>query len=112
MNAARFRKRIETELAELLAGSDATAEERAPVALDQQSVGRLSRMDAMQVQAMAQEAERRRQARIVALKAALARIEEGEFGFCAECGEPIAEGRLDFDPTVLLCIGCARGGRD
>ena len=105
----RFRPGIEAELAELLAGSQATAQERGPVALDQQSVGRLSRMDAMQVQAMAQEAERRRQVRIAALKAALARMDEGEFGFCAECGEPIAERRLEIDPTVLLCVACARG---
>jgi DnaK suppressor protein len=108
---ARFRPRIEAELAELLAASETSAEERGPVALDQQSVGRLSRMDAMQQQAMAQEAERRRQSRVAALKAALIRMHEGAFGECPECGEPIAEKRLEFDPTVLLCVACARGDR-
>ncbi len=106
---ARFRPRIEAELEELAAASATSAGARGPVALDQQSVGRLSRMDAMQGQAMAQEAERRRQARIVALKAALARIDEGEFGDCAECGEPIPEKRLEIDPTVMVCVACAAG---
>jgi DnaK suppressor protein len=106
---ARFRPQVEAELAELLEASDTTAEARGTVALDQQSVGRVSRMDAMQGQAMAQEQERRRQGRIAALKATLKRMESGEFGECAECGEPIAERRLEVDPTALLCVACARG---
>ena len=93
-----------------MAASEASVDARDPVALDQQSVGRLSRMDAMQVQAMAQESERRRQARIVALRAALRRMDEGEFGECAECGEPIPEKRLEIDATALVCVGCASGG--
>jgi DnaK suppressor protein len=36
-------------------------------------------------------------------------MESGEFGECAECGEPIAERRLEVDPTALLCVSCARG---
>jgi len=107
---AHFRPRIEAELAELVAASEASVADRGPVALDQQSVGRLSRMDAMQGQAMAQEAERRRQARVAALRAALARMESGEFGECAECGEPIALKRLEIDPTVVVCVACAKGG--
>lgn len=106
---ARFRARVEAELAELIETSGVGAEARGPVTLDQQSVGRLSRMDAMQGQAMAQEQERRRQGRIAALKATLKRMESGEFGECAECGEPIAERRLEVDPTVLLCVSCASG---
>jgi DnaK suppressor protein len=34
-------------------------------------------------------------------------MDEGEYGACLECGEPINEKRLEFDPTVLLCVGCA-----
>ena len=105
---ARFRLRVEAELAKLLKESSDSAENRAPVALDQQSVGRLSRMDAIQVQEMAQANERRRQACIVGLKAALVRIDHGLFGECHNCGESIPEARLDFDPTVRLCIACAR----
>ena len=85
-----------------------SAEWRAPVELDQQSVGRLSRMDAMQQQAMSDAEARRRQTDLNRIEAALARIEEGEFGWCLECGEAIALKRLEVDPMATLCVGCAK----
>ena len=100
---------LEAELAEISALSASTGADRAPVSLDQQSVGRLSRMDAMQGQAMAQAAERRRQQRVVLIKAALARMEEGEYGYCQTCGDSISEGRLKADPTAPRCVTCASG---
>lgn len=78
---------------------EASADDRGPVQLDQQSAGRLTRMDAMQRQAMASETQRRRQLRRQKLEQALKRIDEGEFGFCAECGDVIPDRRLDTDPT-------------
>lgn len=103
------RRRLLARCEELLSLSAGTAESRKPVELDQQSVGRLSRMDAMQVQAMAQETERRRAAELQRIEAALKRLDEGEYGYCINCGEPIAPKRLELDPTVPLCIDCARG---
>lgn len=82
-------------------------EGRKPVTLDQESVGRLSRMDAMQVQAMAQALERRRQGEKARIDAALQRIEDDEFGWCVRCGEEIAPKRLAHDPSVAKCINCA-----
>ena len=38
---------------------------------------------------------------------ALAKLEEGSYGVCDNCGEPIAEGRLRADPASVLCIDCA-----
>ncbi len=95
----------------LRAAETATAADRAPVELDQTSVGRLSRMDAMQQQAMAAAQARRRAARLRALEAATRRIETDEFGWCEDCGEEIPEGRLEIDPTTVRCVGCAGGGR-
>jgi DnaK suppressor protein len=106
---AKWRPRLEAELEELLASSRTSSQDRAPVSLDQQSVGRLARMDAMQMQAMAQASERRRQARIAGLRKALERLTEGEYGWCEACGEPIPEGRLDVDATARHCIACAGG---
>ena len=80
---------------------------RDTVMLDQSSVGRLSRMDALQGQAMAKAEEDRRQLAIRRIDAALVRLERGEFGECIECGEWIAVKRLEWDPTVLKCIDCA-----
>lgn len=45
------------------------------------------------------------------VEAALARIEDGTFGMCAVCGEPIAEGRLEARPWTLYCIRHASAGR-
>lgn len=86
-------------------------EDRAPVALDQDSVGRLSRIDAMQVQAMALAQQRRRQAELGAVNSALRRIDEGEFGYCIKCGEDVAPERLEHNPAIPTCIDCARGER-
>ncbi len=84
-------------------------EDQKTVTLDQQSVGRLSRMDAMQRQAMAQATARRRAAERARLSAALARLDEGEYGYCTDCGEAIARARLDTNPAVALCLSCAKG---
>lgn len=104
---ATLRSAIEAQLNELDALVEGSEFDRRPVELDQQSVGRLSRMDAMQGQALAQEADRRRQSRRLALELALRRIDEGEYGDCTECGEPIAVKRLEIDPAAALCISCA-----
>ncbi len=103
-----FRRLVEAEITELEGLRQQSADGRAPVALDQQSVGRLARMDAMQVQAMALAAERRRAARLDQLRTVLQRIDDGEFGWCEDCGEAIPEGRLKVDPTARLCVACAR----
>lgn len=104
---SRFRHRLAARLDRLCNASGATAEDRRPVELDQSSVGRLSRMDAMQVQAMAQAAERRRADEIRRIEAALQRLAEDEYGWCLRCGEGVARARLEADPTATLCIGCA-----
>ncbi|WP_114521353.1 TraR/DksA family transcriptional regulator [Altererythrobacter sp. ZODW24] len=93
--------------AELAEEDSMSAEARAPVTLQQDSVGRLSRMDAMQGQAMALAAERRRESERQRILGALARIDEGEWGYCLTCGEGIAAARLGNDPSVAKCVGCA-----
>ena len=57
------------------------------VELDQQSIGRLSRMDALQSQAMVLAKRRGRDEQSQALIQALSRIEEGEFGVCTDCDD-------------------------
>ncbi len=96
---------------ELLADAATSHDQRQPVELDQTRVGRLSRMDALQVQAMALETERRRGVELKRIEAALARIEDGSYGDCLACGEEIAQERLASDPTTPLCIVCARTAR-
>ena len=79
-----------------------------PVPLDQTTVGRLSRMDALQTQAMSVETERRRKREMQRIDAALERINKGDYGYCITCGDDIEKKRLELDPAVPTCIGCAR----
>jgi DnaK suppressor protein len=102
-----FRARLLEEKA-ALAAIDATSKEAAAtVTLDQSCVGRLSRMDAMQAQAMSIESEQRRGLRLKMIAAALRRMDAEDYGYCLDCDEPINPLRLDSDPTATLCIECA-----
>ena len=108
MTDAEIRNKLmqrRTELEKLLVQSDA---DTAPVALDQTQQGRLSRMDAMQQQAMAAETQRRRQREIKLIEAALARLAAGEYGYCVTCGEEIEAERLALDAATPFCIKDAR----
>ena len=78
-----------------------------PVELDQTRVGRLSRMDALQGQAMAQETARRRDNEVARIDAALKRVDDDEYGYCLACGEKIAAKRLVLDPMAAVCVTCA-----
>lgn len=103
--ATQLLKARQNELESL---SELSQDARDTVELDQQSVGRLSRMDAMQQQAMNQATERTRQRDLNRIKAALVRIDDGEYGYCSNCGEEIATARLEIDPMAVQCIKCAR----
>ena len=83
------------------------AEAEEPVELDQTRQGRLSRMDAMQAQAMSKATGEQRRRMLREIELALERVEDGTYGECLECGEPIASGRLEANPTARLCIRCA-----
>lgn len=112
MNDAKlkqFETLIRARLSELAQEDTLGQGAQAVVTLDQQSVGRLSRMDALQSQAMAKAQQTRRNLLAQQLRAALQRLENGEFGACEECGEWIAEKRLILNPTALRCISCASG---
>lgn len=95
---------------DILALQTMSVDSRSAVELDQTSVGRVSRIDAMQAQQMALASERQRREELVRIEAALTRIADGTFGQCRVCGEYIAIKRLEFDPSVATCIECARGG--
>jgi len=103
-----YKKRLLKMRDEVQHLSDATEEDRKPVELDQSMVGRLSRMDALQGQAMQLETERRRGIELRRINAALSRIEEDDFGYCVTCGEDIEKKRIEHDPTAPTCMVCAK----
>ena len=102
-----IRAQLTAMMADLLAEDALSADARAPVTLDQEAVGRLSRIDAMQVQAMAQANAARRVALRGQIAAALKRLDDGDYGWCVRCGEAISPARLRHNPAVSLCINCA-----
>jgi len=102
-----LRQAIVDEIAELDSLRGQARDSCSPVVLDQQSVGRLSRMDAMQQQAMHIANDTRRQHRYAALSAALKRMNDGDYGYCHQCDEIIGAGRLAIDPAAMLCVQCA-----
>lgn len=104
---AELRTRLLQKRQALLGLKVTGAEAAGTVELDQSSVGRLSRMDALQAQAMSQETERRRSLELQQINSALQRMEAGEYGYCVRCGEEIAVKRLEFDPATPQCIRCA-----
>ena len=102
-----YRELIEKQLQALNTQLEDTTGGAATVELDQGRVGRLSRMDALQSQAMHTESLNRAQRQVVALQHALLRLESDDFGFCGRCDEEIAEARLQHNPAAVLCISCA-----
>jgi len=102
-----FRRRLEERRAELQRHQQETEKSRQAVELDQTSVGRISRIDAIQSQEMAIATDRQRGVELSRIAAALQRLDDGCYGECISCGEMIAVRRLEADPSTPLCIGCA-----
>ena len=107
IDLTKARERLDARRAELEGLSTEAAEARATVMLDQQAVGRLSRMDAIQGQAMAEATERRRRLDLQRIEMAERRLARGDYGYCTQCDEEIPDGRLAIDPMAERCVGCA-----
>ena len=100
-----IRDRLEALKVDSASGHDA----QSVVELDQQAVGRLSRMDALQNQAMAKAQQARRDLETRCLLIALSRLDDDEFGYCEDCGDAIPRGRLELDLAASKCVSCASG---
>jgi DnaK suppressor protein len=101
-----FRQRLLDELKQLKAFLKSSHSAGATVVLDQSSVGRLSRMDAMQQQAMAHGLSERMQSNKRGILAALQRLDVGTYGLCCQCEEEIESNRLTQHPAAVFCLGC------
>lgn len=107
MDIANPKDALLSRKTELQAIMKTSEEDEKPVELDQSRVGRLSRMDALQGQALAQETVRRRKNELSRIEAALTRVDTGDYGYCVNCDEEISIKRLAVDPSTPLCIDCA-----
>ena len=107
MDTEYYRQKLVSLQAALQQVDESSKEASSTVELDQTRVGRLSRMDALQGQAMSKATRQRREVELQRIGAALGRIESGDYGYCLECDEEIALARLEIDPAAPLCISCA-----
>lgn len=81
------------------------ADQAQPVDLDK-PIGRLSRMDELQQQSMAQAALRATEQRLAQIEAALSRLQRDEYGLCVACEEEIPVLRLRARPESPFCLDC------
>lgn len=109
IDLAAIRASLTARLADLEAEDALGKNGQKVVTLDQQAVGRLSRMDALQMQEMAKAQAARRATERRRIEAALARMEDGEYGYCTDCGEVLDPARLSVDPALPRCAACVRG---
>jgi DnaK suppressor protein len=100
-----LRRELERLQQELVGQLESSGEAARPVDLDQ-PIGRLSRMDAIQQQSMAQANRRGAQLRLRQVRAALGRLDDGEYGDCGQCGEAIGFARLRVRPEATFCVVC------
>ena len=107
IDTAYFERALLAKQEELLGVSKLARESSSTVELDQSRMGRLSRMDAMQMQEMSKATGERRNNELRRVTAALARIDSGDYGYCEECGEDIPEARLKVDMAATHCVPCA-----
>lgn len=108
IDVKKMKKLLLARRKELQTLIDSGEETKTDTELDQQRIGRLSRMDAMQQQAMEDETGRRREKELQRISTALDRIDNDDYGYCTACDEPIALKRLENDPATPLCITCAQ----
>jgi|TARA_R110001592_G_scaffold113452_1_gene312543 RNA polymerase-binding transcription factor len=101
-----FRDMLEHSRLELRELLNISTEASRTVALDQTMVGRLSRMDALQQQQMSHASRAAYRKRLVAVEQALQSLDDGEYGWCEQCGELIDTRRLEIKPESVRCIGC------
>ena len=88
--------------------AQATAQLAQTVHLDQTAVGRVSRIDAIQRQQMASAQQRRNALRAKQVQVALKYFDDGDYGGCRSCGEPIGYRRLKARPETVVCVPCMR----
>ena len=102
-----FRKSLLEKREIIMTAIEGETKSAETVELDQSTMGRLSRMDALQGQAMSKETKSRHEEGLRKISSALSKIESGDYGYCSECDELISEARLEVDPAASLCISCA-----
>lgn len=100
-----FKQRLLEAKAAMQALLNQTSSDTQPVDLDL-PIGRLTRIDAIQMQAMAQMNRYQLDIRLRQVDAALLAFDQGIYGLCRHCKEPVPLGRLEVLPESPFCVDC------
>lgn len=103
----KFKQLLEKQRDELMSYQEMAQSSTQTVAIDQSSIGRVSRGDALQSQSMAIETTRLRQQQLRQISTALALIASGDYGYCSVCDSEINPRRLKIEPASTMCVPCA-----
>lgn len=106
MNKAALKDEIIQAIAKLEKEIISLKETTKPISPDV-SIGRISRMDAINNKSVAEASLRNAEAKLQGLKNALQNIDSPEFGICVKCRQPIPEGRILLVPEKRLCVKCS-----
>ena len=71
------------------------------------SIGRVSRMDAINNRSVNEAALRQLEMQVKGLEDALQRLGDDKFGRCVSCGEKIPLGRIIIMPGAIRCVRCS-----
>ena len=107
MEVDEIRKKIEEEISKTTQLINDYREQSKPVSLDN-SIGRISRMDAINNKSIAESALRQAEGKLSKLNQALDNIGKPGFGLCIKCKQPIPLGRILLMPESNKCVNCAR----
>ncbi|MEM7297816.1 MAG: TraR/DksA C4-type zinc finger protein [Bacteroidota bacterium] len=107
MNEQEIREKIEEEIGKTEKLIADYKEQSKPVSLDN-SIGRISRMDAINNKSITESALRQAENKLTKLHQALDRVGKNDFGICIKCKQPIPLGRILLMPESNKCVNCAR----
>ncbi len=107
MENQELRQKINSEIVKTEQRINTYQEMTKPVTLDD-SIGRVSRMDAINNNSVTASALRQAEDKLGKLKYMLSKLDSEDFGICLKCQSPIPIGRLLIRPESLYCVKCAK----
>ncbi|MGB3545496.1 MAG: TraR/DksA family transcriptional regulator [Saprospiraceae bacterium] len=107
LNRAELRTQIKTAIAAAKSQITDYEADAEPISPDN-SIGRISRLDAINNKSVVEAALRQTRRKLAQLKFALAHVDDERFGLCQRCAQPIPVQRILLMPQSGYCIRCAR----
>lgn len=101
-----LREKIKEEIIKIEAAIVPLLDATKPIS-PENSLGRVSRMDAINNKGVAEAALRSAKAKLSKLQLALGKVDNPDFGNCSMCKNPIRPARLMYMPESTKCVRCA-----